>query len=156
MQPEEKPKKRPASDAIHITFAVPVCYLYEEPTGDDDEVNKETRHQFHRTMGWKDDTLKDLLTEDYLKEMGIEGSFDIVYKPDAWGHKSRIIDHRFTLESVKEYYKDNAGESILILRPRIPIWYQCIQLTEQEIDAMKKVVERVYQRRVDKRQKFNQ
>lgn len=149
----EASKKRSALDAVHITFAVPTSYLYEEPTGEDDEVNKETRYQLHRYQGWKDQTLKEFLTEETLKEMEIEGDFDIIHRPDAWGHKSVRISDQFTLEAVKEYYRDKAGDCVLELKPCIPVWYQCIRLTEKEMDAMKKVVEGVAMRRLTKKQK---
>ena len=154
MEPEQKSKKRPATDAVHVTFAVPSFYVYDAPDDDDDEVNKETRYEMHACQGWCDDTLADLLTQDFLKLAGIEGAYDIVYKPDAaWSRKSVCLCGNFTLGVLKQHYTDKAGDVVLILKPRVPIWYQCTRLTEEEVDALKRVVDRVFTRRVTKKQK---
>ncbi len=157
MEAEQQNKRRPASDAVHVTFAVPNVYFYDRPAEDDDEVNKETRYQMHATQGWKDDTLRETLTDAYLKQIGVEGDYDIVYKPDApWSRKSTCLAGNFTLGSLKEHFTDKGGAVVLILKPRSPIWYQCIRLTDEEIVALNKVVDRIETRRITKKQKTTQ
>ena len=153
MEPEQKSKKRPASDAVHVTFAVPSFYVYDAPTDDDDEVNKETRYEMHACQGWDDDTLEDILTQEYLKQMGIEGPYDIVYKPDAAYSRKSVTLGNFTLGYLKQHFTDKAGDVVLILKPRSPIWYRCMRLTDEEVDALKRVVDRVFTQRVTKKQK---
>jgi hypothetical protein len=157
MEPEQQSKKRrPASEAVHIRFAVPEYYYWEDPSDEeDDEVNKETRYHLYSFQGWEDEGYYSLLDAEALKTMQIEGAYDVCYKPDpAWGRKSVTLGGDFTLGFLRDNYKGPDGLCTLILKPRQPIWYRCVKLTDEEVKALKGVVERISTRRVQKKPKL--
>jgi len=146
MEPQvEAPKllKRPYEDLVHFRVAVPRTYIKDDGDGG---LDKEVEYKFYMECGYKGQTIAEIFTEDALKGMGIEGNYDLIYKPDgAWGRKGVILSKNFDVYYVaKEYIKDN--DCALILKPKNPIWYKCIALNADEIDAAKKVIDEVDKR----------
>jgi hypothetical protein len=141
---------------VNFKFAVPNHYVYEEPGEGDSDLDKDIHYKFYAFGGYNDQTLEEILTEKSLRGMGIEGKYKVLYKPDAgWGHKHVVMSLVMPLGQIKQYYLDRTSDHTLVLKPCVPIWYQCIKLTEDEMNAMTMVVDGIAKRRVTKKQKID-
>ena len=157
MEPEQKSKKRPADDYVTIKFAVPRHFVFkQDEESEDEEMGKETHYKIYVSGGHRDQELRELLTEADLVDMGIEGPVDVTHKKDpAWGTKYTHITQSMPLDTLMALFSEEPHKiCTLTLKPKKPIWYECIRLTDDEVSAVRKqVIERVEERRMTKKQK---
>ena len=139
--PEAKNMKRPYEDLVHFRIAVPRTYTFFNDNGDECD-EKETDNKIYALQGYKGDRLGSIIDTN-LKDMGIEGEYTIVYKPDQYGRKSIILSKEFDAHFAVNNYKDEKNSCIFTLKPENEIWYKCIQLTTEEIDAARKVIDEI-------------
>ena len=154
LEVDKNQKNRLPEDYIHFKLALPSTYVYEEPSEDDVYVERDKHYTVYAMGGYKDQSFGEILTEKFLSSAGIEdGGYNILHKPDVqWGHKAVVINH-IPLGMAAELYKNKLGQCEWELKPKVPIWYQCIRLTEEERQAMVQIVEGVAERRVTKKRK---
>lgn len=142
-----KSLKRPYEDLVRFTVAVPRTYCYFNGGNNDDEDDeKETDHKFYIYQGYKGEILNEIIDKD-LKQLGIEGNYNITYRPDGlWGRKSTTLCNGFDVHFAVNHYKDENGKCIFTLKPKNELWYKCIRLTTEEIEAARKVIDEVDKR----------
>lgn len=141
-----KSLKRPYEDLVHFTVAVERTYLSEY--ADDGYFEKERDHRLYSMQGCRGQTFKDVLDEKNLKSMGVVGDYELIFKVDgAWGRKGIIMSKDFDVHFAVNHYKcADEKRTTFTLKPKAEIWYKCVALTAEEIEAAKKVVDEVDKR----------
>jgi hypothetical protein len=158
---QQQAKRRPVGDFVHLIFAVPSTFIFkQDEDSEDEDMGKEVHYKLYASGGYKEQALREVLTEDFLRSMGIEGPVSVTHKRDpAWGRKSTRIDDRMTMGLIQAEYADEPGKCrcTMTLKPLNQIWYECIRLTDDEVALVRqKVIDGVDMRRITKKQKTTQ
>lgn len=141
-------KKRKADDMIHFILSVESHLIF--PQDDDfDDFDHEFNYKHFCIAGHSDDTLGDILTPERMEDMGVNGSFQLIYKGGgSWGRKAMNLSMTMPLGHLHTVCQKEKGSLEIIAKPHQSIWYECIQLTDEEIVAAKQVVNECKKRRI--------
>jgi hypothetical protein len=157
---DQKGKKRCHEDFVSFVACVQRRLLYvgysdssEEDSGEEqrleDNVDEQVDYKCYRVGGYKEQTLGDVLTPAWARSVGIrDGRFSVSHKKDAaWGRKSTQLSLGLPLRYVAQYHLDDQGRCELMVKPRRPLYYECVRLTAEEVEAARDILKECRKRR---------
>ena len=159
---KETRKKRPYEDFVSFVACVQRRLLYVGHSDSEDEVASEdgggrlednvddkVDYKLYSVGGYKEQTLGDVLTAEWARSVGIrDGRFTVTHKKDAaWGRKATQLSLGLPLSCLVQWYQDDRGRCELTVKPRHPLYYECVRLTEEEVEAARDILKECRKRR---------
>lgn len=140
--------KRPYEDLVSFTMSVPSHYILD--IEEDDGGSEDIQHTLYACQAYKGESFKSWLTKEQLKHFGIDddGGYSIHYRTRDFvevGVSPEFDIYHF----VNDYLSKRSGcasEVCLILKPKNEIWFKCERLSQEEIEAAKKILEGIVER----------